>query len=234
MKLIIKLILFILCYGGFCVRAQSVGTNFSQKLSAAGNDADRTVVYVNEITHFISENPDSASYFCNEGLNYFRRSNYKEGEAQMLSLLAKIELAKNKLDVAKQLFKEAAEASGEAGDTIAVAIMNNSIGMIDGMKGNYQIASVRFQDDIRVFKSAKDTPRLADTYLKLGVVYEHFNKLDSALYYYFMAMDLNQKKSFHQQEVTLLNNIGIVYGKKSVFDSARNYFSLALSKCTDS
>ncbi len=78
--------------------------------------------------------------------------------------------------------------------------------------------------ELLLLDTEKDTLALAWTYLGLGNLMDRAEKSDSALYYYFTALELAKAVHNIRAMHSCYNNIALMYKDKKDFDNALSYF----------
>ncbi len=202
------------------------------KLSATQSDSIKSNLYFSICKYYRYEKPDSATYYAAEGQRYFNDRGYKLGEAKMLGLLGTLAEMRGVLVVAQRRFEEELALYNQIGSKIDIALTNNSLGVVEGRKANYKIATQYFMSALQTFVNLSDTEDIVDTYIKLGAVNELTNNLDNALEYYDDAYKIEHNKPVSVSGLTLLNNIGVVYCKRKEYKKAMDYFSAAIENAT--
>lgn len=67
----------------------------------------------------------------------------------------------------------------------------------------------------------------------IAVVYDSFQELEKALYYYKKALDYYSEKNEKYQELEVVNNIGIIYSKQGKYELAYKLYNRVLKESTD-
>ena len=198
------------------------------------NDSIKAEVALEIVKAFTGANTDSALWYANDFLNYFRKKEYKYGIAVMNSAIANINYTENNFDLAKSLYQESLALFKELGKTKQAAAVNSHLGIIEGRKGNLKLANVKFMETLQMYESLHDSFGMSDTYLNLGAANEINDDLDNALEYYKRASEYLSRDTSANLYATLLNNIGILYAKKNNSATALSYFNRSLALCRDS
>jgi signal transduction histidine kinase/Tfp pilus assembly protein PilF len=196
-------------------------------LKSAKNDSVKAEVYKKIFSYYQHLNPDSARYYTEEGLAYFRERDYKQGIGILTNALGNLESMLGKQELAKVRFREVLKIYQELGDKKGIAVANNGLGITEGRTGNYVAATKYFLKALHLFEEMKDTKGIINTYLKLGTVNDVSNNLDRALDYFTKALELSIKIPHDNNTAYLYNNIGIVYCKKGDVDTGLVCFKKA-------
>ena len=99
-----------------------------------------------------------------------RQYNLPEYEARALLNVAALYSDHNPV-IAKNLL-EGLEIAKEINDVSTTAKLTNSLGVVEGKKGNLKEATRYFLKALKLYQSVKDTLGIVQTYIKLGVVNE--------------------------------------------------------------
>ena len=213
--------------------SQSNITAYLDNLNSAKNDSEKIVTYRTIFNHYQYTNPDSATYFLNQGLSYFTKRQYKYGMARIMMLLAYIDVNEGRMETGKLRENAALQIFLELNKPADIANVYNSLGVIEGKNSNFDAATKLFLKALKVYDSLKDIKGLRTTYMKLGVVNERYNNLDKALAYYTKALEIGRNIHDLKNDLNLYNDVGIIYGKKGDNATAVKWFDSALKKCDD-
>lgn len=171
---------------------------------------------------------DSAIFYMQKGVKEFETSNYKVGRAHLLTLLGGAYSTKGLLSEAKSSLNLALKLFKELGDQNGIATTYNSIGVIEGKTGNYDVALKDFYEALRIFESIHEEKGIVKTYVKLGVAYEYNGNYNKSLFYYKKALDKMKDGPVRGDLITLYNNIGSLHCRKEEYKVAIPYFEKAL------
>ena len=210
---------------------QASGQGSGELVSAvkqAKSDSLKIVAYQALVNYYRYKNSDSAILFANKALSYTRQTGYQFGEGVMTNALAQINERHGELNIAKKQYLEARRIFSRVAYTKGVAGTTNGLGVIAGKTGKYDEATRYFLEALNLFESLGDIEGLVQTYIKLGVLSDHLGNLDRALAYYLEAEALNATAPSTNASLTLLNNIGIIYGKRNDLREALKYFHKGL------
>ncbi len=199
------------------------------QLRSAPQDTSTIRLYGKLSNHYIVAKPDSAIFYCGEGLKLADKLNSQNGEALMLSQLGAINDLHSNLSAASKYYNDALQIFIQLKDDYSIATIKNSIGVNEGKKGNFAKATNYFLEALALFKKLNHTNGIVQSYIKLGTVNDLNGNLDKANEYYTIANDLN-KDTTNNAYFTLLNNIGIVYAKKGNMLKAIEFFEKALQR----
>lgn len=196
-------------------------------LNKAPNDTSKVRIYGKLAAYYMFAKPDSANYYCSEGLKLAKSLNSKFGEALILGQLASTNVSHSNFTVAKKYYEEALQLFVELNDAIAVANIKNSLGIVEGRNGNFKIATNLFLEALSIFKKYNDVNGIIQSYIKLGTVNDINGNIDKALEYFTLANNLN-KDTTNNAYFTLLNNLGINAARRGNFEKAISFFEKAI------
>lgn len=199
-------------------------------LNKTGNDSVRVNCYNLIYKHYNYSNPDSAYYYLEQGLVYFRNKNYKYGIANLYHFLGSVDddhgrtaIASKRQNEALRIFREIGNKSGEA-NTL------NDLGIISGKKGNFDSATNLFLKALRIFKEINNNSGIANVYLSLGNISDNTEDYKKALEYYNKGLELVTDTQQVRTLCNFYNNIGILYGKKGDLKTSLAYFQKAMNR----
>lgn len=204
-----------------------LNTKLLADLKKAPNDTSKVRIYGKLAAYYMLEKPDSANYYCGEGLKLAKELKSKYSEALILSQLGSINDSHANFAVAKKYYEEALELFISLNNKQAIATVKNSLGVTEGKSGNFTRATNLFLEALAIFKKINYTSGIIQTYIKLGTVNDLNGNLDKALEYFTLANNLNQDTT-NNAYFTLLNNFGINAARRGNFEKAINYFEKAI------
>jgi signal transduction histidine kinase len=222
------LYLFCLWISISAVSAQSVD-GLLLNVERAETDSLKIAAYKELVNHYQYANVDSARFYGKEGLRFAERHHYTHGRAVMILALGQVNERHGFLEQAKTQYSEARAIFTSTGLVSGVAAATNGLGVIAGRTGKYDEATRYFLEALSLYEETRETRGIVQTYIKLGVVSDLLGNLDKALEYYLKAEALNtEAEPSNASLLTLLNNIGIVYGKRNNIPEALKYFRRGL------
>jgi signal transduction histidine kinase len=227
---------FFLLLGSFHVAvAQNEVPLLLSQLETAENDSIKADSYRQLFDYYQYSNPDSSSFYLDEGTKYFQENNYLRGVALLTMLKGQQESMLGRQEQAKVYYNDALKIYQDISNSNGVAQCNNGLGVIEGKTGNYLSATRYFMTALREFEKINNTRGILNTYLKLGTVNQINNNLDKALEYFNKGLVLALKVGDKRNTAYFYNNIGIAYGRKDMGDTAIAYFErcMALSGSPD-
>jgi signal transduction histidine kinase len=196
-------------------------------LKKSPNDTSKVRIYGKLSAYYMLAKPDSATYYCGEGLKLAKALKSKYNEALILSQLASVNDTHSNFAVAKKYYKEALNIFIELNNELSIASIKNSLGVTEGKTGNFKVATNLFLDALLIHKKLNNTNGIVQSYIKLGTVNDINGNLDKALEYFTLANNLN-KDTTNNAYFTLLNNLGINAARRGNFNKAIEYFETAI------
>jgi signal transduction histidine kinase len=194
------------------------------ELNSKPEDTSKITLYGKVGDAYDMVNPDSSIYYLHKGLSLARKEKYDLGEGKLLQQMGIIYFRHKELDTAAKYFNQAMPIFKKINYRKGIAMTYNSIGIAEGQKGSYNTAIKNFLMALDIYKADKDEKGIRDTYMKLGLANELSKHEDEALRYYGMAKAMYDKHPPSNMSISLLNNIGILYGKKGEYTKALTYF----------
>jgi signal transduction histidine kinase len=212
-------------YGQLSAIDQDRSDDFNDSIALHGYDS----IFL----HFEYSNPDSLTYYMQQGLTIFTAHNYKEGIASMLANLGGSYSTQGMLVNAERAAQEALKIFTELKNDRGIANTSNIVGVIEGRKGDYVKATAYFLTALKLLNLSNDTAAITDTYIKLGTCNEMSGNFDKALEYYNMGIALQAGKPLNDVKIFLDNNIGSLYVEKRDYENGRSYLQRALAESED-
>lgn len=204
-----------------------LNTQLLTELKKAPNDTSKVRIYGKLASYYMLAQPDSANYYCGEGLKLAKALKSKYSEAIILAQLGSINDSHSNFKVAKKYYEEALEIFTNLNNELAIATTKNSLGVTEGKSGNFTKATNLFLEALSIYKKLINTNGIIQSYIKLGTVNDINGNLDKALEYFTLANDLN-KDTTNNAYFTLLNNFGINAARRGDFKKAIGFFEKAL------
>lgn len=142
-----------------------------------------------------------------------------------------------KFEQADELLKNKIEEYKKAGLKNYLGLVYGQLAQVQENSGNYDKAVSYFNLSLKCYQEGRDFFNCKQTLNDIGyhIYFKHFNDNDKALIYYRKALKyINEDKlSKTEDEFESLNifaNIGTVYARKGLYDSAFRYFQLAFDQ----
>lgn len=175
------------------------------------------------------ENPDSAIFYAQKGLELAKKSNlphYIGGFYQRIGIAHRIQ---GEYLFAIVMYKKAEDSYASIGAQEGLAGVYNSLGILFSVTKNYTQAISYFEKLIELDRSQKYYPGLVLTYCNLAGIYTDKKDLDKAEHYYQKALDIHREFNITTNQVTLWNNIGGLQLQQNNADSALSCYKKSLA-----
>ena len=232
MNLRFTLLLFL--FFSFNASSQTEATKLISNLNESKDPKNRIEAYIALYKHYEFSKADSSIYFAEKGLQEFIKSNNEIGIGSMLTFLGIIDAKQGRIAQSMDKYHKALDLFGKNNYERGLGTVHNAIGVLDGRRGKHVEAIKHFVTALKLFEKINDKDGIVNTYLKLGVINEQSNNLEVALEYYHETMlQINKWKIKGTQPMYVFNNIGVVYAKMNMMDSALKYFEIALAGTTE-
>ena len=225
-------IIFLLLFTVIPVHAQNDVALLNQNIRNARTDSERLMAYQQIYLRFEHTNIDTTLFYLQQGLDRFTADKYPHGRASLLLLQGGIYAEMGSFELAKQKEEEALKIFTDLQLKEGIATVNNGLGVIEGMKSNYNLAITHFITALGIFEAIHDTDGITNTYIKLGAANDLTQNHDKALDYYNKALIYAARDSIPNNTIYIYNNIGTSYCRKSSFDTAIVYFKKAMALST--
>ena len=226
-------VLFLLLFS-FNASSQTDASKLIVNLNESKDPKNRIEAYIALYKYYEFSNADSSIYYAEKGLQEFTKSNNEIGIASMLTFLGIIDGKQGRIVQSMENYNKALDLFGKNKYERGVAMVHNAIGVLDGKMGRHVQAIKHFVTALKLFEKINDKDGIVDTYLKLGAINEQSNNLEVALEYYHETMlQIYKWKIKGTQPMYVFNNIGVVYAKMNMMDSALKYFEIALAGTTE-
>lgn len=177
---------------------------------------------LNRVKKLRYSNPDSAGYYAKIGLELATVERDSSAIADMLNQQGMIEdnngrylMSGKKYMRALALYRGVHNRKGEASTLIR-------LGVVELRKGNYDRASARFLDALRVSESANDLAGIMEANITMAEVFIKQEEYQDALRYLKIAEGLDKKLPFSSLRLNMYNNFGIVYRELNLYDLAED------------
>ncbi len=218
----------------FNASSQTEASKLIINLNKSIDPLNRIEAYTALYKYYEFANADSSVYYAEKGLQEFTKSNKEIGIGSMLTFLGVIDGKQGRIVRSMERFNKALDLFSKNNYERGIATVHNSIGVLDGKRGRHVEAIKHFVTALKLFEKINDKDGIVDTYLKLGVINEQSNNLEVALEYYHETMLQIYKWNIKgTQPMYVFNNIGVVYAKMNMMDSALKYFEIALAGTTE-
>jgi len=230
----LRFTLLLLLFFSFNASSQTDATKLIGNLNESKDPKNRIEAYIALYMHYEFSNADSSIFYAEKGLQEFTKSNNEIGIGSMLTFLGIIDGKQGRIVQSMEKYNKALDLFGKNNYERGLGTVHNAIGVLDGRRGKHVEAIKHFVTALKLFEKINDKDGIVNTYLKLGVINEQSNNLEVALEYYNETMrQIYKWKIRGTQPMYVFNNIGVVYAKMNMMDSALKYFEIALAGTTE-
>ena len=155
---------------------------------------------------------DSAKYYSEVALKYFKKINSLQGQAQIYHGLATIEMYKGNYDVSLSYLKKQQNIySEELVDSAGLGYFYEIKGKLYNHKGNYKLALQETLKGLQIAESMKDSLRIADFLNSMATIEKLLKNYEKSINYNQKALGIYKKFNDKIFEAGVLNDIGVVY-----------------------
>lgn len=223
-----RFLITILLLFPYCLFAQLSVIELSNNLAHATNDSRKINAYKELIKHYRAENSDSDEFYGHQALQYAVQKKYPYGEAVILEQLANADKSEGRLDIAERRTNEALTLYRNLNYLPGVARMTNSLGAIEGTKGNYDVSIKLFIAALKLYDTVIDREGLMITYLNFGTLLLNHNDSVGALKYLTLARQTGEKMQLIDATISVYNTLGILEVARGDSQAALQLFLKAL------
>jgi two-component system sensor histidine kinase/response regulator len=117
----------------------------------------------------------------------------------------------------------------QLGDTLGIAKVNNSIGLIEIKRGNYGIGLQNSLSAIQTFETRNLKDELSSAYNNLADAYYNTNQIDKSLEFNMKALKVREELKDSTGIKTSIRNIATLYSERKEHRKAIEYYEKALT-----
>ena len=154
--------------------------------------------------------------------------NYKKGLAEITYYKAKIYQEDGKTSKAISAYKGAKMLYAEAKDTLSVARVNSSLGVLEIEKGNYKQGLAYAMSSINELEKRNRYQDLSEIYKSLANAYQVSGNLDKAITYNLKRLNVDNQTNNTRSLIEANKNLGDIYIQKNNYTQAISYYESAL------
>nr|WP_321237318.1 tetratricopeptide repeat-containing sensor histidine kinase [uncultured Psychroserpens sp.] len=116
----------------------------------------------------------------------------------------------------------------QLGDTLGIAKVNNSIGLIEIKRGNYSVGLENSLSAIHTFESRNLNNELSSAYNNLAEAYYNTNQIDKALEFNIKALNVREQLKDSIGIKTSTRNVALLYSERKEHRKAIEYYEKVL------
>ena len=191
-----------------------------------GEEKIRTLIGISY--HYLRICVDSSLVYSELILDYSKKTNNERGLARAFLMIgnAYVEMGENKSALNKHI--EALEVFRNLGDSAAMGITYNSLGIDYHNLGQYDKAIEQYIYASEIAKSFDEKYGLCYSTNNIGIIYEDWGKNKLALEYYLNAFEIAKEINDNTYIGITLQNMGVVYQKLGQYEKALEYLERSL------
>lgn len=160
-------------------------------LNADSTKVDMSLVLINEL--FKQKDYSKALLYINETSKLSNDLNYIKGQAESSYIRALIFTERNDYFNAIDNYKKSRDLYLQIKDTLGVAKVSNSIGLVEIKRGNYKVGLQNSLSAIDIFEKQYLKDELSAAYNNLAEAYYKTNQIDKAIEYNFKALEVRKE-----------------------------------------
>lgn len=196
-------------------------------LSTEKQDTSKIFIYTQLAKEYQYINLDTAYYYANEGLLLAKEINFYHGLAESYASLADIEVVKDNLDNARELYLKSVNffrIVNREQDLIFVYIV---LGNIYLTQDNYFNALQYYQEGVKIAEENGFKEPLEHLYSNLGLVYNRIDNSEKAIEFLQKALEVSKEYDNKDNLASIFTNMGSIYYSLSDFQLAKSYYEKA-------
>lgn len=236
MRIFLLLLVFALSQTNACWSQQKELDSLIRALQSHPGEDSVKILILNEIVYaYRNIDPDSGLEYANQAIALATKFNIPGLLASAYSRKGVSYASRGEDSLAQLMYLKASEIYSNIGNMTGVAIANNNLGLLAFNRSDYRSAVDHHTKSLEFFIAAKDTFRVANAMINLGVDYQYLSDFNTALEYYFKALALFEQKgndptTYGIGVTNSLANIGLVYKNIGEYEKALEYHQRALEK----
>ena len=187
---------------------------------------DMSLMLINEL--YASEDYSKALLYVNKTSKLSEHLNYTKGLAESSYFRALIYTERNDYFNAIDNYNRSRKHYLQIGDTLGVAKVSNSIGLIEIKRGNYAVGLKNSLSAIEIFEKQDLKGELSSAYNNLAEAYFKTNQIDKALDFNFKALDIRKNINDTKGIKASTKNIADLYSSRKEHRKAIEYYEKVL------
>jgi signal transduction histidine kinase len=167
---------------------------------------------LNEISwEFRNFQVDSALFYAKHALDVAESENSEKAIASAYNNIASSFEAGSHLDSAVIYHQKSLKIKLKVGDSIGIADTYNNLGIVEDIKGNYDLALKNYFKALKIYeKHSKDFEKVPTVLVNIGIVYKKQKEFQKVFEYYQRALAIYKENNFEIGETIVTGNIGSV------------------------
>jgi len=233
MRNIITLFLLIIVYSGFS-QTKEIDSLYIQ-LAFEESDTLKVDTSLKLIKRLYDiEDYDKALKYIYESEKLSTTMNYTYGIAEITYYKSLIYASKNDYINAVTGYAKSKALYGNLKDTLGIAKVNNSIGLIEIKRGNYSKGLQYILSAIKELEKRKLKPELSLAYNNLAKAYYNINAQEKAIEFYIKALQLQTELKQKEAIIESNSRLAELYSAKQEYRKSIEYYETVLKQVGDS
>lgn len=227
MKQLITLTVCLLTFIGFSQNERI--DDLTVKLAyheADSTKVDLSLMLIDEL--YAVEDYEKALLYVNQTAKLSEKLNYTKGLAESTYYRALIFTQRNDYFNAIDNYDKSRKYYLQISDTLGVAKVSNSIGLIEIKRGNYTVGLQNSLSAIDIFEKQNLFDELSSAYNNLAEAYFKTNQIDKAIDFNFKALDVRKKINDRSGIIASTKNIAELYALRKEHRKAIEYYENVL------
>jgi two-component system sensor histidine kinase/response regulator len=187
---------------------------------------DMSLILINEL--YASEDYSKALLYINKTSKLSEHLNYSKGLAESSYFRALIYTERNDYFNAIDNYNRSRKHYLQIDDTLGIAKVSNSIGLIEIKRGNYAVGLKNSLSAIDIFEKQNLKGELSSAYNNLAEAYFKTNQIDKALDFNFKALDIRKNINDTKGINASTKNIADLYSSRKEHRKAIEYYEKVL------
>ena len=187
---------------------------------------DMSLLLINEL--YENKNYDKALLYINQTSKLSDELNYIKGKAESNYFRALIFTERNDYFNAIDNYIKSRNLYLKISDTLGVAKVSNSIGLIEIKRGNYKVGLQNSLSAIDIFEKRYLKEELSSAYNNLAKAYYKTNQIDKAIEYNFKALEVRKEIKDKEGIKISTKNIAGLYSELKEHRKAIEYYEKTL------
>jgi DNA-binding CsgD family transcriptional regulator/Tfp pilus assembly protein PilF len=192
---------------------------------------DSTALYLAIARPYLFSDIDSARLYLNLGLDAATKNKSRFEQAKVYDNLGIFYGIQSIYDSSLYYYGEAVQIFRTLADELSLANVLNNSGFTRYKKGDYEHASIRFQEAVDIYVKLDRLDKAARTYNNLGLVFVDINDVDKALGFFEKSMTtssaIDDERTYFiamNGKANALNSLFQTREALSMYDSVHDYF----------
>ncbi|WP_386133969.1 tetratricopeptide repeat-containing sensor histidine kinase [Winogradskyella aquimaris] len=193
---------------------------------ADSTKVDLSLMLIDEL--YTVKDYDKALLYVNQTAKLSEKLNYTKGLAESTYFRALIYTQRDDYFNAIDNYDKSRKYYLQISDTLGVAKVSNSIGLLEIQRGNYAIGLQNSLAAIDVFEKQNLVDELSSAYNNLAEAYFKTNQIDKAIDFNFKALDVGKRINDRNGIIASTKNIADLYALRKEHRKAIEYYENVL------